>query len=357
MTSKDISKGILKAIGTLFLIALSMYILYMIRPLIAYILIAAIISLIGRPIVKALRRYLKFPPILAVATTILLLIIFSLGIISSFIPLLIAQGKSLSLLDMGVLRANINRVLQEALQYINMKYNPSILDISKYISIKDLPDVLNSFIGFLGSFGIGFLSVLFISFFFLKDGNKIMEEILKIIPRENVESTRNSLNAIKSLLSRYFVGLIIQITVLFIIYTTTLLIVGVPNAAIIAVLCALLNLIPYLGPAISFFVIVILTMTGYINYDFATVILPKSIYVAIGFLFAQLIDNFVSQPLIFANSVKSHPLEIFFVILAGGYLYGVIGMVIAIPTYTVIKVILKEFMGNNKLVKSLTSRM
>ena len=357
MTSKDISKGILKAIGTLFLIALSMYILYMIRPLIAYILIAAIISLIGRPIVKALRRYLKFPPILAVATTILLLIIFSLGIISSFIPLLIAQGKSLSLLDMGVLRANINRVLQEALQYINMKYNPSILDISKYISIKDLPDVLNSFIGFLGSFGIGFLSVLFISFFFLKDGNKIMEEILKIIPRENVESTRNSLNAIKSLLSRYFVGLIIQITVLFIIYTTTLLIVGVPNAAIIAVLCALLNLIPYLGPAISFFVIVILTMTGYINYDFATVILPKSIYVAIGFLFAQLIDNFVSQPLIFANSVKSHPLEIFFVILAGGYLYGVVGMVIAIPTYTVIKVILKEFMGNNKIVKSLTSKM
>ena len=357
MTSKDISKGILKAIGTLFLIALSMYILYMIRPLIAYILIAAIISLIGRPIVKVLRIYLKFPPTLAVATTILLLIIFSLGIISSFIPLLIAQGKNLSLLDMGVLRANIKHVIQEALQYINMKYNPSILDISRYISINDLPNILNSFIGFLGSFGIGFLSVLFISFFFLKDGNKIMEEILKIIPRENVESTRNSLNAIKSLLSRYFVGLIIQITVLFIIYTTTLLIVGVPNAAIIAVLCALLNLIPYLGPAISFFVIVILTMTGYINYDFATVILPKSIYVAIGFLFAQLIDNFVSQPLIFANSVKSHPLEIFFVILAGGYLYGVIGMVIAIPTYTVIKVILKEFMGNNKLVKSLTSRM
>ncbi|MBV7440845.1 AI-2E family transporter [Weeksellaceae bacterium TAE3-ERU29] len=357
MTSKEISKGILKAVGTIFIIILGAYLLYIIRPLIYYILIAMIVSLIGRPIVRALRVYLKFPPTLAVASTILLLIIFSLGVISSFIPLLIAQGKNLSLLDVGVLKANIKYVIQEALQYVNMKYNPSILDISRYISINDLPDIINSLLSFLSDFGIGFLSVLFISFFFLRDGGKIMEEILKLIPRDKIENTRNSLNAIKSLLSRYFIGLILQITVLFIIYTVTLLLVGVPNAAIIAVLCALLNLIPYLGPAVSFFVIVILTMTGYIDSDFATVILPKSIYVAIGFLFAQLLDNFVNQPLIFANSVKSHPLEIFFAILAGGYLYGVIGMVIAIPAYTVIKVVLKEFMGNNKIVKSLTSRM
>ena len=73
-----------------------------------------------------------------------------------------------------------------------------------------------------------------------------------------------------------------------------------------------------------------------------------------GYIFAQLVDNFLSQPLIFSNRVKSHPLEIFLVILISGTLFGIVGMIIAIPTYTVIKVILQEFLSDNKIVQSLT---
>ena len=98
-------------------------------------------------------------------------------------------------------------------------------------------------------------------------------------------------------------------------------------------------------------------MTSNLGQDFSTVILPTSIYVMIGFLIGQIIDNFLSQPLIFSTSVKSHPLEIFLVIVIAGLLFGVVGMIAAVPSYTVIKVIAKEFLAENKIVKQLTKNI
>jgi predicted PurR-regulated permease PerM len=158
----------------------------------------------------------------------------------------------------------------------------------------------------------------------------------------------------RDLLSRYFLGLVMQISILFVIYTVWLLIFGIENPIVIAFLCALLNLIPYIGPVIGGVLMILLTMTSNLGSDFSTVILPKTIYVSIGFLLGQLVDNFFSQPFIFSNSVRSHPLEIFIIIIIGGLLFGVAGMIIAVPGYTVIKVILKEFFAENKIVKSLT---
>ena len=102
---------------------------------------------------------------------------------------------------------------------------------------------------------------------------------------------------------------------------------------------------------------VLLTMSSHISEDFSAVILPKAIYVTIGFAFGQIIDNFLSQPLIFSNSVKSHPLEIFLVIVIAGLLFGPIGMIAAIPTYTALKVIGKEFLSENRIIKELTKNL
>jgi predicted PurR-regulated permease PerM len=138
------------------------------------------------------------------------------------------------------------------------------------------------------------------------------------------------------------------------VYSIILAVFNVENAFIIAFLCALLNLIPYLGPIIGGVLMLLLTMSSFIGADFSSVIVPKTGYVMIGFVLGQLIDNFFSQPFIFSNSVKSHPLEIFVVILASGTLLGPVGMIIAIPLYTTLKVIAQEFFSDNKIVKSLT---
>jgi predicted PurR-regulated permease PerM len=123
---------------------------------------------------------------------------------------------------------------------------------------------------------------------------------------------------------------------------------------VIAFLCALLNLIPYVGPMVGGFLMLVLTMSSNLGESFSDVTLPKTLYVMLGFIVGQLVDNFFSQPYIFSKSVKSHPLEIFLVILIAGILFGVAGLIVAIPAYTAIKVVLKEFLSDNKIVKKLT---
>ncbi|AUC81562.1 AI-2E family transporter [Lacinutrix sp. Bg11-31] len=362
MNSKAISNGILKSIAILVGVFLVLFFLYKIQSIIVYIAIAAVISLIGRPIVLFLRERLKFKNALAVITTMLLLIGLLIGLIMLFIPLIIEQGHNLSLLDINQLQQNTEDLYLQIVEHFDLKY----IDVEKSIKESNIlskidysiiPNFLNSIIGGLGSFSIGLFSVLFISFFFLKDSKLFANGILTFIPETKESRWENSSTKIKDLLSRYFVGLIFQILILFIIYTIFLLISGTENAVIIAFLCALLNLIPYVGPMISGVLMIILSMTSNLGESFKEVIMPATLWVIIGFVIGQLIDNFFSQPIIFSKSVKSHPLEIFLVILVAGVLFGVVGLIVAIPAYTAIKVILKEFLSDNKIVKKLTKNI
>lgn len=362
MKSKTISNGILRAFFIITGIVLVLYLLYKIYPVFVYIALASVISLIGRPIVIFLKRRLKFSNTLAVVSTMLLLLLFIVGFVSLFIPLIIEQGENLSLHKMDVLKQNFESVYEDTKNYflannIDIEKQLESYSFTDAINLNFIPDFLNGFISFLGSLTIGLFSTLFISFFFLKDSKMFERSIMATAPRGREISFRRSLEKIKDLLSRYFIGLGFQISILFVIYTITLLIFGIENAVVIAFLCALLNLIPYLGPLISFFLIILLTMSSNIDADFSTVTLPTTIYVIIGFLIGQLIDNFFSQPYIFSNSVKSHPLEIFLIILIAGILFGPVGMIVCIPAYTAIKVILKEFLPENKLVKSITKNL
>lgn len=321
-----------------------------------------IFSPIGRPIVLFLRGKLKFSNTVAVITTMLILIGLLVGLFRLFIPLIVEQGHNISLLNIDELQANVENLYNEIIGYFNLKQvdveqsikNSNIL--SK-VDFSVIPNFLNSFISGLGNFSIGLFSVLFISFFFLKDSKLFEDGIMTLIPDNKELRSKKSFNKIKNLLSRYFVGLVFQILILFVIYTVVLLTFGVDSALIIAFLCALLNLIPYVGPLISGILMAVLTMSSNLGENFNHVILPKTIYVMIGFVIAQLVDNFFSQPFIFSKSVKSHPLEIFLIIIISGILFGVIGMIVAVPTYTALKVVLKEFLSNYKVVKHLTKNL
>jgi len=359
MNSKTITNGILRAIVILLAIALVSYFLFKIQSVIVYIIVAAITSLIGRPLVLFLRRKLKFNNTVAVVVTMILFIGVFIGLVALFIPLIAEQGQKLALLNTTDLEENVQNLYNQIINYFefnNIDVEQSIKDsglLSK-IDFALIPDYLNKVVSGLGSFSIGLSSVLFITFFFLKDSKLFEEGIITFVPKDKEMRSKRSFNKIKDLLSRYFGGLLLQILILFIIYTVVLLIFGIDNAIVIAFLCALLNLIPYVGPLVSAFLMILLSMSSNLGESFSDVILPKTSYVMIGFAIAQVVDNFFSQPIIFSKSVKSHPLEIFLIIIIAGILFGIVGMIIAVPTYTAIKVILKEFLSEYKVVKKLT---
>jgi predicted PurR-regulated permease PerM len=355
MNAKEISKGIVWAILQLLGIAIILWLLLQLQTLIIYMIIAGVVSLIGRPINQFFINRLS----LTTTFTLIILLGLLISIFSLFVPLLIQQGENLSLLDVEGLKVTTATLIQEISVYFQLdnsfwQQQLAVDNLFQNVNFGLLPELLNQVLELLGGFTIGLFSVIFILFFFLKD-NRLQESIILTLVNDKVSvRVEKSIEKTKRLLSRYFLGLLLQISILLIIYSIVLAIFKVENAFIIAFLCALLNLIPYLGPIIGGVLMMILTMTSFIGADFSTVILPKTLYVMMGFVLGQLIDNFFSQPFIFSNSVKSHPLEIFIVILASGTLLGPVGMIIAIPLYTTLKVISQEFLAENKIVKSLT---
>jgi len=357
MNSKTITNGILKALGITLGIVLLGYFLYTIKSVIIYIIIAGILSLIARPCIFFLRKKLKVPNTIAVILTMLLMLGFLTCLILMFIPLIAEQGKSLSLLEVDNLQKNIQEIFNQTTTYFTSQgidVLSELKNVDFIAQFKEIPNLLNSVLGAVGSLSIGLFSVLFISFFFMKDSQLLKNSVMAIIPNKTEGRFSKSLEIINDLLSRYFIGLLFQITILFILYTLILLVFNIDNAVVIAFLCALLNLIPYVGPMIGAVIMFVLSMTSNIGLDFQSEILSTSLWIMFWYLMAQLIDNFISQPLIFSKTTKSHPLEIFLIIIIGGLLYGVVGMITAVPLYTALKVILKEFLSDNKIVKSIT---
>ncbi len=357
MTSKNIANGIIRALTIILVIALFIYFLYTIQSVIIYIVIATIISLIARPIIRFLKQKLKLPNTLSVIAAMVLLVTLLVGLIGLFIPLIIKQGENLSLLKTDELQQNLQNIISQIDNYFkerNINLLNELKNIDLFSGFQAIPNLLNSLVSTLGSLSVGLFSVLFISFFFMKDRQLLKNSVMTLIPNKDENRFSKSIEKINNLLSKYFIGLVLQITILFVLYTIILLIFGISNPIVIAFLCALLNLIPYIGPLIGAVIMFALSMTSNLGQDFQTQILPTTIYVMIGYFIAQLIDNFFSQPFIFSKTTKSHPLEIFLIIIIGGLIFGIIGMITAVPVYTAVKVILKEFLSDNKIVKSLT---
>ena len=220
-----------------------------------------------------------------------------------------------------------------------------------------LPNPIDFFINNVGNLIVGIFAVLFISFFLLKDKKIIIDSVTALANEGKERRFLIVLEKVKNLLSRYFVGLLIQISLLAIIYSLLMWYVDVNDPIAIAVICAMLNIVPYLGPLFAGAIMILVLVSHNLGADFSTQLLPLIIVVLVGHAIAQILDNIVIQPFIFGKSVKSHPLEIFLVILIAGYVFGIPGMILAIPTYTMLKVISKEFLSEYRVVKRLTSRM
>ena len=220
-----------------------------------------------------------------------------------------------------------------------------------------IPRIFSGLIGTLGTFLVGFFSVLFIAFFFIREQGLFDKMISAAVPNEYEEKTHNAIQQSSSLLIRYFVGILTQVTIITVLVSILLSLFGVKNALLIGFFAALMNVIPYIGPIVGATFAVIITVSSNLDMSFYSDLLPILLKVLGVFAFMQLIDNFILQPNIFSKSVKAHPLEIFIVVLIGAKLGGVAGMVLAIPIYTVLRVVAKVFLSEFKVVQQITKNL
>jgi len=267
-------------------------------------------------------------------------------------PLIAEQAQLISAIDPHTIGLYYKDFLQELHQYLEqfgfLNHNDRLLvviqeKLKNLVSFSYISTAFGSVISTTGSIFMAFSIVLFLSFFFLSEPELVRNFILWITPRNHQNAAREILIDSRKLLSRYFIGLLIELVSMMILISSALAIFGVHNAILIGFLGGLMNIIPYIGPLIG---IVIGSLLGII-YVLALGMYDQLFYstsVIIGsFLFANMIDNFILQPVIYSKSVKAHPLEIFLVIIMAGNIAGITGMIAAVPVYTIIKVIYNQY--------------
>ena len=223
-----------------------------------------------------------------------------------------------------------------------------------YINPSRIQYFFNATVGAFGNLILGISSVLFISFFFLREQGLFYKMVQSLVPNAYEAKTAHAIDQTSRLLIRYFTGILIQMSIVTLLVSVPLSIMGIDNALLIAFFAAILNVIPYIGPIIGALFGVVITLSSGNSSPFYTETMPEIIKVLSVFVCMQLIDNFILQPTIFSKSVKAHPLEIFLVVLIGAKLGGNLGMVLAIPVYTALRVIGKVFLSEFKVVQNLT---
>jgi len=246
-------------------------------------------------------------------------------------------------------------------------------NIYNFLDPSKIPELFGSVIGFFSNLFIAVMSVFFVAFFFLREQGLFGNIISAIVPNKYEGQGIHALEDSSKLLIRYFLGLTVQIIVITLFVTLALTLFGLKNALLIGFFAALMNIIPYLGPILgaSFGIIITIssfTMDPVTSVEFGAAgqagvshfydnLLPSILKLLAVFGLMQVFDNFIFQPFIFGKSVKAHPLEIFVVVLMGAKLGGVLGMVLAIPVYTILRVVAKVFMSEFKIVQQITKNI
>lgn len=365
-----LAKTILLAAGIAIIAALCWYF----RSVLTYILVAVVVSLVAKPLMGLLQKLRikgrKAPDWLLAAISLLLVIGILLSVIVMIIPVISNIVKDISLVNIENAVKSVSVPLAEFNEFLRSRV-PSLgedfkIEVTILQEVQKMfnPAVFSSMIGsaasFLTNFGIGLFSVVFIGFFFIKDDGLFTKIVCSLVPDKHEETTERAISDIGYLLSRYFIGVLLEIAGVALINFIGLLLIARLgfNAAIgIAFLTGIFNVIPYVGPLLGGALGTVLGLI--IKFTSATPIgldvnfwIFTAILIAI-FCFTQLVDNFVYQPLIYSTSIKSKPLEIFIVLLIVGHIGGPLGMIIAIPCYTVVRVIAFRFFGHIKAIKRL----
>lgn len=344
------------------------------RSVLVYILLAVVVSLIGKPLMTLLQKITikgrKAPDWILAAFTIILLMVIFTAVITMIVPVVSGIVKNISLTNIedaarrvAIPLADFNTFLISTFPKLGSDFRIEVVAVQELHKLFD-PSAFSSMIGSAASLvtdlGIGIFSVVFISFFFIKDDGLFTSMVAALVPDKHESNAAQAITDIGNLLSRYFIGVLIEILGVALLNFLGLLFIarlGADAALGIAFLTGLLNVIPYVGPLFGG---VLGTILGLVlkysstnpvgldvNFWIFTIIL-----IAI-FCTTQLVDNFLYQPVIYSTSIKAKPLEIFIVLLVVGHIGGPISMIAAIPSYTAVRVIAFRFFRKIKAIRRL----
>ena len=340
---------------------------------VVYVLLAGVVSLIAKPLKMMLAKIRikghRAPDwFLAILSILLILVIFC-GIIAGLAPMVKEVISDVASVtgdtSLGAISSNLAELNAYLVKTFDLdpgfRIEVAILhQVKSLINVNIFGNVIGSVASALASFGIGLFSVVFIAFFFIRDEKLFSRIICALAPDRHEDEVAQSLSDVEHLLSRYFIGLIVEMSCVGLIDFLGLWAIArleLGTAIGIGFMAGLLNIIPYVGPLLGGVLGTIIAMT--IRYCGAGACGLDigfwgflAILVAV-FVLAQLVDNFILQPVIYSTSIQASPLEIFIVMLLAGTMGGILGMLTAIPAYTVVRVVAGRFFPQVKFIRRL----
>lgn len=345
------------------------------RNVIIYVILAAVVSLLGKPVMNLLRhvkiRKKSMPDWLQAVLVIVFILGIFLVIFTQVIPVVVGIVQkifdNLSASDYSLpvdtYTASVNAVNAWMISHFP-QFGPDFRIESaigsflrKTFDLTSLSSLIEYIASFFVSFGVGIFSVVFISFFFIKDPMLFRKIVGALVPDRIESRVIDAIGDIEHLLSRYFVGLLVEVigvAVLNFLFLWLVARIGFNAAIGIAFITGILNIIPYVGPLVGTVIGTILATVLKFSAAGLTIHFWGFVLVLLAlFMVTQLVDNFLFQPLIYSTSIKASPLEIFIVLLIAGNTAGVLGMLVAIPAYTVIRVVAGHFFGDIKAIRRL----
>lgn len=334
------------------------------KSVLTYIALSAVFALISRPIFIRLKKFkIKSFSISSGVSALLSIIIFYSAVflfLAAFIPSVAKETQVITKINPQELISSLEIPIKK-LEKIISSYSEEKVSIQNYlkdkltsvINISAISKWVNVFTTLTGDLFISFFAISFITFFFIKDAKLINEGIYSIIPQTLRNDTNDVIIQVKTKLTRYFVGICIEVALVFIVNAIGLWAINVESFLVIALFAGIINVIPYVGPLFGIIFGCLIVLTTNYQIPFTTELLPLIGYTSLIMVLTQLLDNIILQPIIYSNSVNAHPLEIFLVILIAGNSYGIIGMMVAIPTYSVIRVIIKEIRVNSEFLNDI----
>ena len=332
-------------VGTAF-VAAAGWLLWYFAGLVLYLVVGGVLAYLLRPLVDWLQSH-GLGRVVAIFVTFVL-VVGGMGVIlTSVVPFVGQQVRELSQLISVDLATDVATYIEDRVRQVtplekgvlveNVEKMAQALMQGDLVKGDQVAETVSSVVAVFTNIVYAVVIIPFVAFFLLKDGLQIRRSLVGLMPNRYFEVTLAILDKVESNIGRYFRALLVQCTSIAIIASVLLWVVGLQNAIAIGIFTGLANTIPYFGPFLGFLcgTLVGIAQTGNL------VLVP---WVALAMALTQLADNVLLQPLIFSRAAKAHPLIILFVVLIGARLGGIVGMLVAIPLTTTVRVVVEQLL-------------